>query len=99
MILPWGSDPRDKAHPLAGRNEERTNMVETDNTTAQAMRSGMVTADEIAPCPFCGLNFVKPPEAVTPIVFHLGLVADGKCVLSGMGFREHQFALLNARHG
>jgi hypothetical protein len=61
--------------------------------------SNFVDTDKVPPCPFCGKAFVEPPNPVSPIVFHPGTITDGDCALSGMGFREHQFAMLNKRHG
>lgn len=68
-----------------------------DGLSSDQMKAGFVDAPEISPCPFCGVGFQKPPNPTSPIIFHPGVMTDGKCILSGMGFREHQFELLNRR--
>ena len=72
-------------------------MLVVEGKGAAAMRESFVPAPEISNCPFCGQGFVKPENPVSPIVFHAGTMTDGKCVLSGMSFREHQYGLLNKR--
>lgn len=68
-----------------------------EGTSSDQMKAGFIDAPEIEPCPFCGVSFQKPPNPVSPIVFHPGVMTDDKCVLSGMSFRERQFELLNKR--
>lgn len=72
-------------------------MLTVEGPEAEAMRQGFVETDKVKPCPFCGAKFLEPLRPVSPIVFHPGIITDDSCALSGMGFRERQFALLNAR--